>query len=142
MSCPPLPDNPDVLLDPDGDYNEVPPDNLREGVLYIFFNELTQEMMCVHILFINDKGQGMEIAYRVFYNNGDYDPIMKKFDLSRKGVNTMKAFRKKTQLTIHIQRQQPPSRQKMSTPKGGTKRKRKNKKSKKYKKSRKTRTRG
>lgn len=138
MSCPPLPETTDDLLDPNGDYIEVPFSKLPFGV-FIFYIPLVNEMFCVNIFDVyREDGDVVEIDYRIINEFGNEQMNRYFIDIDDWNSSQYKAFRFKTETTLP-----PPARpsrlERAPTSRGGTKRKRKNKKSNKYKKTKKSR---
>jgi len=118
MSAPPLPDDSNDLYNEQGDYLEVLYEDLETDIVYIFYNEWTDEMMRVEIFLKDDD----IIKYHIVDNDGDYVPIQRTVTIEEWDENGFRAFR-------YIPPEIAPRLE------GGTKRKRKNKKSKKNNKS-------
>jgi hypothetical protein len=136
MSCPPLPNDPDDLLDPNGDYLEVEFNSLVEGSVYIFYNQWTNEMMCVHILFINDFGPNdIQIVYRIFDDDGNHNMETLTIDRDEWVASQLRAFRRVKQALQPVERSVIPGRSMIGKRGAGRTKRRRQKKSKKTRKS-------
>lgn len=137
MSCPPLPNDPDDLLDPNGDYLEVQFNSLVEGSVYIFYNKWTNEMMCVHIIIINDLGPNdIQIVYRIFDDDGNHNMETLTIDRDEWDDSQLRAFRRRKQPLPPVERSVIPSRPMIGKRGAGRTKRRRQKKSKKTRKKR------
>lgn len=136
MSCPPLPNDPDDLLDPNGDYLEVEFNSLVEGSVYIFYNQWANEMICVHIIIINDFGPNdIQLVYRIFDDDGNHDTVMLTIDRDEWYDSQLRAFRRRKQPLPPVERSVIPSRSMIGKRGAGRTKRRRQKKSKKTRKS-------
>jgi len=146
MSCPPLPETTDDLLDANGDYLEVQFNSLVEGSVYIFYNQWTNVMMCVHILFINDFGPNdfgpndfgpndIQIVYRIINDDGNHNMETLTIDRDEWVASQLRAFRRVKQALQPVERSVIPGRSMIGKRGAGRTKRRRQKKSKKTRKS-------